>query len=193
MRAHNRKAGRSREAGLSLIELMISMVVMTVGFMGTMILISTAIATNNRNKLDTTATALSQMVTETVAAQSVVTGTPINVVDCNPASAGGPQTWSITTVGAAAPGAGASVDAATGSINFTQTYASVPLGYKMQFVACGAGGTHATYEVRWNVRTISAFSKLVTVSARQIGAQSASQQQLQYFAPPVTLRTIAGF
>ena len=58
MRARNRKAGRSNEAGLSLIELMIAMVIMTVGFMATMILISTAIATNNRNKLDTTATAL---------------------------------------------------------------------------------------------------------------------------------------
>ena len=193
MRDRNPKAVRPREAGMSLIELMIAMVVMTVGFMATMILISTAIATNNRNKLDTTATALSQMVTETVAAQSIAVGTPMTMVDCNPASAGGPQTWTIATASAAAPGAGASVDAATGSIDFTQLYANVPVGYKMEFVACGAAGTQATYDVRWNVRTISAFSKLVTVSARQIGARSGGPQQLQYFAPPVTLRTIAGF
>ncbi|HXE89780.1 MAG TPA: prepilin-type N-terminal cleavage/methylation domain-containing protein [Terriglobales bacterium] len=195
MRASRRPVEEPREAGMSLIELMIAMVVMTVGFMATMILISTAIASNNRNKLDTTATALSQMVTETAAAQSVVVGAPISVVDCRPASAGGPQTWTIATAVGPNPGdqAGANVDNSTGSIDFTQLYASVPVGYKMEFVACGAGGTQATYDVRWNIRRISAFSKLVTVSARQIGARAGGPQQLQYFARPVTLRTIAGF
>jgi Tfp pilus assembly protein PilV len=195
MRARNPRPLRPREAGLSLIELMIAMLVMTVGFMATMILISTAIASNNRNKLDTTATALSQMVTETVAAQSVVVGAPMTVVDCRPAAAGGPQTWTIAT--AVGPNvndqAGANVDATTGSIDFTQLYANVPVGYAMEFVACGAAGTQATYDVRWNVRRISAFSKLVTVSTRQIGARAGGPQQLQYFTPPVTLRTIAGF
>ncbi|MGH9557557.1 MAG: type IV pilus modification PilV family protein, partial [Terriglobales bacterium] len=153
------------EAGFSLIELMIAMIVLVVGMMAIMVMISTAIASNNRNKLDTTATALSQMVAETVASQSIVIGTPITVRDCNPTAAAGPQVWTIATLGAVAPGAGANLNA-DGNIDFTQTYAAVPANYKMRFVTCGSGGRQATYDVRWNVRTISAFSKMVTVSAR---------------------------
>ena len=198
------ESGR-KQAGFSLIELMIAMVVLVVGMMGIMAMVTTAIASNNRNKMDTTATALSQMVTETVAAQSIVTGTPMDVRDCNPASAGGPQTFRIATLGTPANNpdgsAGASLNA-NGNIDFTQTYAAVPGGtwptpsYKMRFVSCGSGGRQATYEVRWNVRNISAFSKLITVSSRlsrQTAAGGAPGEQLKYFATPVTLRTIAGF
>ncbi len=183
------RQARAREAGMSLIELMIAMIVLVVGMMGVMVMISQAITNNARNKMDTTATALSQMVIEAVAAQSVVTGTPFTVSDCRPAAAGGPQVWTVNTVGLAAPGAGAQLDA-NGNIEWAlQTYAAVPANYKMQFVSCGSGGRQATYEVRWNVTNISAFSKLVTVSARQIGAGPTSRT----FTVPVTLRTIAGF
>jgi len=186
---------------MSLIELMIAMVVLVVGMMGVMILITTAIASNNRNKLDTTATAISQMVIERIAAQSAFTvqncstqtSVPcVRVQDCRPASAGGPQTWAVATAGAAAPGAGALINNATGNIDFTQQYAAVPANYKMEFVSCGAAGQQATYDVRWNVRTITGFSKLVTVSTRQIGATAGGPGSLKLFVPPVTLRTIAG-
>ncbi|MGH9579732.1 MAG: hypothetical protein ACRD2R_01955, partial [Terriglobales bacterium] len=169
--------------------------------MGVMILITTAIASNNRNKLDTTATAISQMVLERIAAQSVSTVqnclTPtsvpcVRIQDCRPASAGGPQSWTIATAGAGGSGQGAKVDVATGNIDYIQTYAAVPANYKMLFVSCGAAGQQATYDVRWNVQTITGFSKLVTVSTRQIGATAGGAQQLKFFAPPVTLRTIAG-
>ena len=187
---HRRPGRRVRpaEAGMSLIELMISMIVLVVGMMGIMVMISMAITTNARNKMDTTATALSQMVIEAVASQSVVTGTPFTVTDCNPVGAGGPQVWTVNTVGVAAPGAGAPLDA-NGNMDFTVNYAAVPANYKMQFVSCGSGGRQTTYEVRWNVTNISAFSKLVTVSSRQIGATATSAT----FTVPVTLRTIAGF
>jgi len=195
--AHQRRPLRAlpKQAGMSLIELMIAMVVLVVGMMAIMVMISTAIASNNRNKLDTTATALSQMVVETVVSQSAITGAPITVRDCNPVGAGGTQVWTIATLGAPDPGAGANLDA-SGNIDFTQTYAAVPANYKMRFVTCGSGGRQATYEVRWNVRTITAFSKMVTVSARLsrvTAAGGAPGDQLTYFAPPVTLRTIAGF
>ncbi len=197
LKPHRRRSPRAhpKQAGMSLIELMIAMIVLVVGMMAIMVMISTAIASNNRNKLDTTATALSQMVAETVASQSIVIGTPITVRDCNPAAAGGPQVWTINTAGALAPGAGANLDA-SGNIDFVQTYAAVPANYKMRFVTCGSGGRQATYDVRWNVRTIGAFSKMVTVSARLsrvTAAGGAPGDQLTYFAPPVTLRTITGF
>ncbi len=171
-----------REAGMSLIELMVSMIVLLVGMMGVMVMISSAITNNARNKMDTTATALSQIVVESVASQSVVTGTPMTVTDCRP------QVWTVNTVGAPAPGAGAPLDA-NGNMDYTVNYAAVPDNYKMRFMSCGSGGRQATYEVRWNVTNISAFSKLVTVSARQIGAGAGSAT----FTVPVTLRTIAGF
>jgi prepilin-type N-terminal cleavage/methylation domain-containing protein len=202
------------EAGFSLIELMIAMVVLVVGMMGIMVMVTTAIATNNRAKMDSTATALAQMVAETVAAQSIATvqdcaaPTPIACVrvrDCNPAALGGPTVWTIQTAGAPATNpdgsAGALLDA-NGNIDFTQSYAAVAGGnwpapsYKMQFVSCGSGGRQATYDVRWNVRNISAFSRQVTVSARlrrQTAAGGAPGEQLKYFALPVTLRTISGF
>ncbi len=178
----------SREAGMSLIELMISMLVLVVGMMGVMIMISSAITTNARNKMDTTATALSQMVIEAVASQSIATGTPFQVRDCRPMALGGPNVWTVNTVGVAAPGAGAPLTG-NGAMDFTVNYAAVPINYKMQFVSCGSGGRQTTYEVRWNVTNISAFSKLVTVSSRQIGATATSAT----FTMPVTLRTIAGF
>lgn len=197
LRGYPSRAARPRntQAGFSLIELMIAMVVLVVGMMGIMVMISTAISSNNRNKLDTTATALSQMVAETVSSQSIVTGTPITVRDCNPTAAGGPQIWTIATAHAADPGAGALLNA-QGNIDFTQTYAAVPANYKMRFVTCGSGGRQATYDVRWNVRTVSAFSKMVTVSARLsrvTAGGGAPGDQLQYFSPPVTIRTISGF
>ncbi len=191
-----KRAGKeSGQGGFSLIELMISMLVLAIGLGGIMLMVTMAIASNNRNKLDTTATALSQMVIETVASQSVVTGTPFTVRDCRPAGAGGSQIWTIATVGGPAPGLGAALDA-NGNIDYSQTYAAVPDNYKMRFVTCGSGGRQATYEVRWNVRNISAFSKLVTVSARLSRTTAAGGNPVEnigYYSPPVTLRTIAGF
>jgi hypothetical protein len=58
----------------------------------------------------------------------------------------------------------------------------------MQFVTCDDAGIESTYEVRWNIRTVTGFTKLVTVSSRQIAATAESP----FYAQPVTLRTIAG-
>ena len=57
-----RKAGR--QSGMSLIELMFAGFILVVGFMGSLILIFIAIATNTRNKVDTTGTMIAQMVIE---------------------------------------------------------------------------------------------------------------------------------
>jgi hypothetical protein len=95
----------------------------------------------------------------------------------------------IATAGAAAPGAGADLDPNSGAIDFTQSYAAVPTNYKMQFAGCGAGGRQVTYDVRWNVQTVTTFTRLVTVAARPAGADS---NQPTRFAQPVSLRTIGG-
>ncbi len=180
----------SRQSGMSLIELMIAMVVLAVGLLALMTLVATSISSNNRSKLDTTGTLLAQKVLDGIAAQPASRNLPFSMIDCNPA---GPVTWVIATAGGTSPGAGARVDATSGNIDFAgQTYAGLVAAYPnyaMKYASCGAGGTQSTYDVRWNVLTLTNYTKLVTVSARQVGATNGG---LPLFSPPITLRTIAG-
>jgi type IV pilus modification protein PilV len=179
---------RTRQSGMSLIELMIAMTVLVVGMLALMTLVTTAISSNNRSKLDTTGTMLAQTVLEGIAAQPASAGATFSMSDCNPAGA---ATFTIATAGGASPGAGADIVASTGNIDFTQAFSGVPANYKMQYVTCGVSGAQATYDVRWNVRTLTAFTKMITVSARQLGV-STSGANLPFFSPPITLRTISG-
>src|SRR5260370_21924536 len=52
------------ERGMSLLELVIAMVVLTVGMLGSMIMILTGMQSNSRNKTDNTATVLDQEILE---------------------------------------------------------------------------------------------------------------------------------
>ncbi|HEV8524081.1 MAG TPA: prepilin-type N-terminal cleavage/methylation domain-containing protein [Terriglobales bacterium] len=178
---------RGLERGMTLVELMITMVVMAVGLGGVMVMISTAISSNHRNKMDTTSTGVAQAVLEQVLAQPANVSTTLTISDCNPA---GPTNWTVATAGAASPGNGATINTGTGGIDYSQAYSAVPVNYKMLYVACGAAGQQATFDVRWNVTTITAFTRLVTVSARQL--QGGSTAGGLHFAPPVTLRSIGG-
>ncbi|HWR37545.1 MAG TPA: hypothetical protein VN622_16910 [Clostridia bacterium] len=174
---------------MSLIELMLALTMLVVGMAGALVLITTAIAANNRNKVDTGATLAAQMVIETIAAQPG--DTIVTIHDCNSTVAGG-TSFNINTAGGGAPGTSAGAALVDGKIDFTQTVANVPLGYGMQYVACGSGGRQMTYDVRWNVRTNNPYSKVVTVSARQANLSAAANgNNLRFFTPPVTLRTIA--
>lgn len=189
----------ARQSGMSMIELLIAMMVLAVGMMGSMILVRTAIVNNNRNKLDTTSTALAQMVLEQIESRSATTNTIFTITDCTGVAS------NVNPTGAASPGAGANVIQASpppgqniGDIDFTQDFTAVPAGYAMQYVTCGpaagtpgaAAGPQVTYEIRWNVRTMTGFTKLVTVSARKRIATSTSA--LPFFSVPFTLRGIAG-
>jgi Tfp pilus assembly protein PilV len=182
---------QSAERGISLVELVIAITVLAVGMAGLAVLFSTAIMNNSRSKGDTSGTMLTQTVLEQIAAQPANLAANLTLTDCNTAGA---TVWPIATTGVASPGSGATIDVATGAIDFTQAYAAVPANYKMQFVACGNGGRQMTYEVRWNITTITANTRLITVSARPLAAASAAgnQNQALLFAPPITLRTIGG-
>ncbi len=169
---------------MSLIELMIAMTVLVVGLLSLMTLVTTAISSNNRNKLDTAGTLLAQKVLEGIAAQPANVGTAFTMSDCAGTS------FTLATAGATSPGAGATVNA-SGNIDFTQSLAGVTANYSMQYVTCGVGGQQSTYDVRWNVRTLTTYTKLVTVSARQT-AVSTTGANLPFFSPPITLRTIVG-
>ena len=184
LRCHSRPTA----SGMSLIELMIAMVVLAVGLIAIAGVVATAIATNHRNRLDTTSTMLSGMVLEQIQSVPASSNLILNVSDC----AG--NVWTINTTGAAAPaGAGANLVAANGDIDYLQPEAGVPVGYRMDYTTCGPAGSQFVYEVRWNVvNGVNTFTKVVTVSSRRKLSALSASPNLTYFAPPTTLRGIAG-
>jgi prepilin-type N-terminal cleavage/methylation domain-containing protein len=184
---------RKSQRGMTLIELMIAMAILAVGLGGITNLLVVAMATDNRNSKDTSATLLAQMVIEQISAQHPNSNAAISVTDC----AG--NTWTIATTGGASPnGTGAalvtsSTSASYGAINQTQAYTSVPANYAMKYVDCGGVGNTGiptTYDVRWNVMTIDAnYTRLVTASARPLNANALGGLS---FALPVNLRGVSG-
>lgn len=201
MRHENRKqkrargAGirRKRQAGMTLVELLIAMTILAVGLGGIVNLLVVALETDNRNSKDTSATLLAQMVVEQISAQHPNSNAAISITDC----AG--NSWSIsTTPGASPSGAGAtlvtsSTAAGYGGIDPTQAYSTITSGYAMQYVDCGGVGNTGlptTYDVRWNVMTVDAnYTRLITASARPLNAYSLGGIR---FALPVNLRMVAG-
>jgi Tfp pilus assembly protein PilV len=167
---------------------MIAITVLAVGMAGLAGLFSMAIMNNGRSKGDTTGTMLAQTVLEKIASQPANNAATLILTDCNP---GGATPWTIATAGTASPGNGANLDS-TGGIDFTQAYSAVTANYKMQFIACGNNGRQVTYDVRWNIQTITANTRLITVSARPLAAASGGKEQALLFALPITLRTIGG-
>jgi len=169
------------------------MVILAVGLGGLVNVLVVAMATDNRNSKDTSATLLAQMVIEQISAQHPNSSASISITDC----AG--NSWTIATAGGASPnGTGATLvtsssSAAYGSIDQTQAYANIPANYAMQYVDCGGvnnTGVPTTYDVRWNVMTVAAnYTRLVTASARPLNANALGGIQ---FALPVNLRAVAG-
>lgn len=133
------------------------------------------------------------MVLEQIQSVPASSNVVLTVTDC----AG--NAWNINTTGAARPGgAGANLIPAgallnPGNIDYTQAEAGVPAGYSMDYTTCGPAGSQFVYEVRWNiVNGVNAFTKVVTVSSRRKLSALSNSPNLTYFAPPTTLRGIAG-
>jgi prepilin-type N-terminal cleavage/methylation domain-containing protein len=184
---------RQSQAGMTLVELMIALSILAVGMGALTNLLVVAMATDNRNSKDTSATLLAQMVVEQISAQHPNSTAAISVTDC----AG--HNWTIATAGGASPnGTGAtlvtsSTAAGYGGINQTQAYSNITAGYAMKYVDCGGAGNTGvptSYDVRWNVMTIDAnYTRLVTASARPLNANALGGLQ---FALPINLRAVTG-
>jgi hypothetical protein len=181
---------------MSLIELMMALFVLAVGLAGGMILVTTAIASNNRNKLDTTATLLSQMVLE-----KILTPGNANLPPLVGGAPGPPPHFVVVTDCTGAqfqvyldPG-GPALNPLTGEINFAAPLAGP--GYNMNYTVCRAAGQTAVYQVRWNIRAVkftpnSTYTKVVTVAARPTGAAANNTTQILFFGLPITLRGMSG-
>lgn len=184
------RVGSNGQQGSMLLELLISMVVLLVGLGGVLVLLISSMYTNSKASKDTTSTMLAEHVLEQISAQPANSVTALSITDC----AG--SAWTISTAGTAVGagtggsygGNGASLTA-TGTVDWSQQYANVAPGYAMKYVSCGAGGKQTVYDVRWDVVSMSGFSRMVFVSARPSGSPTVGGLR---FIVPVNLRTIGG-
>ena len=190
--SQQRRRPPQQQAGMSLIELMIAMAVLAAGMIALLALFMAGTNSNNRNSRDSSATLLAQKILEQVSAQNPNSDATIEISDCTG------QAWTIATADGPAPtGFGANLvtdpaDPAYGGIDQTQKPFTITPNYSMQYVDCDTNGRQTTYDVRWNVMTVSAnTTKLITVSARESAAPSNQLGGIR-FAIPVTLRSIAG-
>ena len=199
-----RRQTQLRQSGMSLIELMIAMAVLSIGMLGSVGMILAAIQSNARNKNDTTAVVLDQQVLEMFATLNnyPTTGTVL-IEDCAVLGAGSTHQASLVE-GAAPAGNGAVLYTAgtaplpsqVGDIDWTAAApafatAGAP-GYAMNYQTCNGD----TFEVRWNVMTVNPNPpgstntriSLLTVSSRQTSAKGSGSGML--FTPPTTLKTL---
>ena len=182
----NRRRARFGESGMSLLELMIAMTVLTVGMLGSMVLILTAMESNSRNKTDNLATILDQEVMEKFATlNNYPKAGSATIYDC--ALTGGSADSHLVSLGQgtyASGGNGAALYTSStvpagynvGDIDWSQATptlaTSTTAGYAMLYRTCSGDN----YEVRWNIMDGNAGSppvsriSLLTVSARETAA-----------------------
>jgi hypothetical protein len=166
------------------------MIVLAIGLGGLFSLLVGSLYTNNRSSQDTSSTMVAEHVLEQISAQPANSTIPLSVTDC----AG--TAWTVNTqahpVGAGSGGSlggdGASLTS-SGVVDWTQAYSSVPAGYAIQYVDCGSGGRQTTYDVRWDLITMSSYARMAIISARPSGS---SYNGGLRFVMPANLRTIGG-
>jgi Tfp pilus assembly protein PilV len=179
---------RKSQAGFSLIELMFAGLVMLVGLTGGLVLVLAAVASNNRDKMDSSDTILAQTALEMIASVPANSGSSVSVTDCNPTTSSATHTINTAAPATIGNSNGAPLTGG-GAIDFTQSTVS---GYAMTYYACQASTSdrQALYDVRWNIKALSSNSNLVTVSAQRIYAQTSTNPIA--FAIPVTIKMIVG-
>ena len=201
-----RRRARLGESGMSLLELMIAMTVLTVGMLGSMVMILTAMESNSRSKTDNYATILDQEIMEKFATlNNYPKAGSVAIYDCALNSGNADSHLASTGQGTYASGGnGAALYTSStvpagynvGDIDWSQASptlaTSTTAGYAMMYRTCSGD----IYEVRWNIMdansstpagTVSRIS-LLTVSSREIGQAGSKVGML--VAPPTTLRTL---
>ena len=188
--------GARVERGFMMLELMISMVVLSVGLAGILVLMLSAMYTDKRSRNDTGSTMIAEHILEQITAQGLQANGALQITDC----AGNLQNIATARAnlgaGNAGPfgGNGASLTAG-GVIDWTQAFAGVPpdpgtgAPYAIEYVACGPNGRRITYDVRWDVIQMpgSGNNRLTVIGARPM---SELQSGGLRYVVPVNLRTV---
>ncbi|MGH9514243.1 MAG: type IV pilus modification PilV family protein [Terriglobales bacterium] len=180
MRRKQTRGAAGNQEGLTIIELLIAMIVLAVGILGSMSLVIMAINGDFRSKQQSNSTALAQMVSEKIMSIPAYTNPTLTITDCTNTN------YSVSTTGSLT-GAGAALTS-SGDVDFTQAKVA---NYNMPYTDCGTANRQMTYDVRWNIKTISTYAKLLTVSAR-LNSVSNGATSGAVFGPVVTIKTIVG-
>jgi len=191
---------KAPQKGMTLLELLIAMTVLSIGMLGATGMILAGVQSNTRNKTDTAAVVLDQQILEQFATlNNYPKAGIVTIADCGLTAGGADNHQASLGAGAAPAGAGAAVYTAlnaplpsqVGSIDWTQPTpvlaTSATPGYAMQYRTCNGD----LYEVRWNtmlVNTGTTSLTLLTVSSRQVAG--AQQHASILFSNPTTLRTL---
>jgi Tfp pilus assembly protein PilV len=173
MKKHIRR--QTKESGMTLIELMIALVVLMVGIVGSVALIAYAISGNGRNKQQSNSVAVAQMITEKLSSQKASLSNNLTVTDCT-----GNSNTLFT-------GAGGPTLNSNGEQDFS---AAAVTGYQMYYTDCGSNGRQMIYDVRWTITQPTTYTKLIIVSAQMKNAASSSNSRM--YSPPVTIKTLVG-
>jgi len=187
---------KRNQRGFGLIELLIAMLVLTIGLLGGMVILTVAVASNAQAKFDTSAVSLAQSTMDKILALSAVAAAPTtSVTDCN-----GVVHTVNSAVAANAP-TGAPTTTINGIANGTQVidFTAAPVAnYSMQYTMCAAGGAGyvgqpQVYDVRWNISPgPTPSTQLVLVAAKNMSEVGNGGSQSRYFAVPITLRALRG-
>lgn len=166
------KNGLSRERGMTLIELMISMIVLLVGVVGCMSLVAISLGSDGRNRQQSNATSVSQMLTEKISSVRASLSPTLVVTDCVG------NNFNVNTAAGGAP-------LLNGTVDFSQATVA---GYFMTYTDCGTNGKQMTYDIRWNIVQTTPYVKFLVVSAKMQNAGT----DVKIFSLPVTVRTLVG-
>jgi prepilin-type N-terminal cleavage/methylation domain-containing protein len=188
-----RKVKKGRQAGFSLIELLIAMFVLAVGLLGGMVVILTAISSNARNRMDTAAVALAQSTMDRIIVISNSSGVlTTQMTDCQ----GNVHNMNTAPGGSALITFGSLMNG-NSSIDFSKPAVG---GYQMTYALCATGaqgqtGNVQTYDVRWYVSPTINDAKspqMILVAAKNTTESGNGEQQSHFFSVPITLRALRG-
>jgi len=164
-----------KERGMTLIELMIAMVVLLVGVVGSTALIIYAISGNSRNKQQSNSVAVAQMLVEKLSSQKATLSNNLTITDCS-----GTSSTLYTAAG------GPSLNS-SGEEDFT---AAAVTGYQMYYTDCGSNGRQMVYDARWTITQTTNYTKLIVISVQMKNALGTKNARM--YSLPVTIRTLVG-
>jgi Tfp pilus assembly protein PilV len=199
-RTADKEKVRNPEAGITMIETLIAGAILVIGSIGMLSLIVDAIATNNRNKIDSTQTMLAESILEQIASAVTLNAgiSTSTLVDC----AG--TTWTIYTTSSSSGSSGAPLLGGVGTnIDFSQSQTAAcdvsgtQCWYMNYVVSSPCQGTltgatvQGTYDVRWHLDRLGPStnytnSYMITVAARLKGQAGGNK----FFSLPTTLKVI---